>query len=111
MDQLEPCQVAARELLAVAELRGIDLRPLWLDWVFRSEDRTIYFWQEEGKYHYTLEGEIGQATGTTAYGSFWGESGVIGGIDDAVQLLSAWLLDRKEVGELPMRDTISHGTN
>ena len=71
----------------------------------------IYFWHEKGKYRYTLVGEIGQSTGTSSYASCWSESGMIGGIDDGIQLLSAWLLDRKDVAELPIRDTISWGTN
>ena len=111
MDQLDPTQVAARELVAFAERRGIDLSPLWRDWVFRSEDRLIYFWREEGNYRYTLEGGGRQEPPANSSAPYRGESGVIGGIDNALQLLSAWLLDWKEVDALPVRDSVSHSTN
>jgi hypothetical protein len=111
MEQLHPTQVAARELLIAAERRGIDLRPLWEDWIFCAEDRMISLWHEEWKYHYALDGETGQPTGNSSFDAFWSESGVIGGIDEALQLLLAWLVDRKAVGALPARDRRSWGTS
>ena len=111
MDELEPCQVASRELVDFADCRGIDLRSLWETWVFTRESRMIYFWHEKGEFHFTLQGEVGQPTGTTAYDSYWGESGVIGGMDDALQLLLAWLQDRKAVAALPARVTTTWGTS
>ena len=109
--QLDPTQIAARELLTIAERRGIDLSPLWRDWVFRTEDRMIYFWREGDKYCYALEGASGPQSNVNQLNNFMRESGVIAGIDDAVELLSAWLLDRKDVARLPMRHVASHGNH
>jgi hypothetical protein len=116
LDQLDPTQVAARLILVVAEGLGMDIRSLSRDWIFRAEQRMVYFWQEGGEWHYTFFGTI--KTAPTSFQAnpsttdpWWSESGTIGGIEAAIALLTAWLVDGKEIDELPKRETATYGTN
>jgi hypothetical protein len=114
MNDLESQQGTARELLAFAQQRGFDLNTICHDWAFLSEDRFLSLWRKEGKLHYSLQGRIGalperlQAS-AGAFQGMWVERGTLETMAQAFEFLKAWLLDRKEVDDLPGRCVRSYG--
>ena len=108
MNDLESQVTTARELIAFARQRGVDLSSTCHDWAFLNEGRFISVWRKAGKVHYNLQGPIATLperyrASANAFHGMWHEAGTMTDFEAALQFLKAWLIDRKEVDELPQR--------
>jgi hypothetical protein len=113
--------MTAQELASYAEQQGVDLEPIRKDSVFQKDQRWIFVWrkrdalpctgpagEQEGTLHYSMEGTISVLPShlKAADGAFrdaWSEAGTFENIEQAFELVKAWLLDWKEVDDLPSR--------
>jgi hypothetical protein len=64
--------------------------------------------EEEGTLHYNMQGDIAVLPAflkgsEDVFRGGWTEAGTFETIDQAFELLKAWLIERKEVDELPWR--------
>jgi hypothetical protein len=114
MNDLESQQATARELLSLARQRGFDLGTICYDWAFLSDGRILSLWRKEGKVHYSLQGKTDALperlkASASAFQGMWVERGSLETIEQAFEFLKAWLLDRKEVDDLPGRSVRSYG--
>ena len=110
----------ARELLSIAERQGIDLEPFRRDYAFEKSRRSIWFWRKDelpysgpahekiGTLHYNMQGAIKVLPhvlkdSASAFRGAWTEAGTFENLEQALALLKAWLLEWKEVDDLPNR--------
>jgi hypothetical protein len=121
MDPVENQQATARELIAFARERGRDLDSLHNESFFELDRRWVFFWrkrddlpctgrpdEKEGTLHYNMQGAISvlpdYLKGSEGlFRGAWSEAGTFDSLEQAFELLKAWLIDRKEVDELPPR--------
>ena len=120
MDPLENSRAVAQEHVALAQEQGVDLEPLRNDDLFLSDRRWIWFWRKDslpgtgpaqeplGTLHYNMQGAISvlpdYLKGSEGlFRGAWSEAGTFDSLEQAFELLKAWLIDRKEVDELPPR--------
>jgi hypothetical protein len=121
VDPIENVRATAQELIAHARRRGLDLEPLRNDFAFGSDKRWVEFWrkrddlpctgrpeEKEGTLHYRMDGAISMLpdylkASADLFRGAWSEAGTLDSIDQASELLKAWLIDRKEVDDLPPR--------
>jgi hypothetical protein len=121
MDPVENQRATAQELIVFAHERGLDLNPLHDQSFFDRDRRWVYFWrkrdalpctgrpeEKEGTLHYNMQGTISvlpdylKASADLFRGD-WSEAGTFDNLEQAFELLKAWLIDRKEVDDLPPR--------
>ena len=120
MDPIENHRATAHELVAVGRNHGIDLEPLRQDFVFDCDQRYIDFWRKDelpgsgsadepaGTLHYNMQGAIAilpsKLKGSEGlFQGAWSEAGTFDDIEQAFELLKAWLIDKKEIDDLPNR--------
>jgi hypothetical protein len=108
MNDLESQEATAQELVALAKQRGFDLSSTCHDWAFIDQGRFISLWRKEGRVHYNLQGRIDALPATfkasaSAFRGMWHEAGTLGDLEQAFELLKAWLIDTREVDDLPSR--------
>ncbi len=108
MNDLESQLATVRELVALAGQRGVDLSSICHNWAFLKDGRFISIWRKEGKVHCNLQGPIDTLPETykasaSAYRGMWHEAVMLTDLEEAFGFLSAWLIDRKEVDDLPRR--------
>jgi hypothetical protein len=121
MDAVENERATAQELVLYAQQQGVDLELVRNDSVFQKDQRWIALWrkadklpcsgradEELGTLHYNMQGSIAVLPATlrdsgSAFRGMWHEAGTLGDIHQAFVMLKAWLLDRKEVDDLPVR--------
>ncbi len=120
MDILENFRSTAQELVSLAREQGVDLEPFRTHDVFATDQRWIWFWRKDelpgtgpaneslGTLHYNMQGTISVAPSQMKdfAGPFrgqWSEAGTFENLEQAFALLKAWLIDQKEVDDLPNR--------
>jgi hypothetical protein len=120
MDPAENLRATAQELVSCAQQQGIDLEPFCKECAFENGQRHIFFWRKDelpgtgpaneplGTLHYNMQGTISVAPSkmkdfTGAFRGQWSEAGTFENLEQAFELLKAWLLDQKEVDDLPNR--------
>jgi hypothetical protein len=109
MDFLEARREAAEGLQRYAATRGVDLAAFRDEHdVFSSRNRWIDFWLDGATVGYHLRGEIsklpGQLAGSqSSFRGVWDEAGSINDLQQALELLQAWVMEAKEVDELASR--------
>jgi hypothetical protein len=108
MNDLESQVATAHELIAFARERGVDLSSMCHDWAFLNQGRFISLWRRDGSLRYNMQGPVSVLPGRlkASAGSFqgaWSEAGTLENMEQAFGFLKAWLLDRKEVDDLPGR--------
>lgn len=126
MDPLETFRATAQELVAYAQRQGIDLAPFRKDFTFQKDRRWIDVWRKDsfpgtgpaheplGTLHYNLQGTISELPtclkeSAGAFQGSWSEAGTFEGLEQAFELVKAWLLDWKEVDDLPGRSVRRYG--
>src|SRR5262249_42531689 len=126
MDPIENIQITAQEIITFGRAQGVDLMPLCTDGRFQKERRWILLWrtdeltysgrveEKEGTLHYNMQGAISVLPGklkgsSSAFRSASNEAGTLEDIEQAFELLRAWLLVRKEVDDLPNRSVRRYG--
>ena len=126
MDPSENARAVAQELVSYAEQHGVDLKPFRIDGHFQKGRRWIELWrkdelpcsgrtdEEEGTLHYSMQGPIDVLPrklkdSADAFQGAWTEAGTFENLEQALLLVKAWVLERKEVDELPDRCVRSYG--
>ena len=108
MNDLESQEATAHELVAFAKQRGADLSSTCYDFAFFNESRFILLWRKDGKVHYNMQGSIKALperykASAGAFRGMWHEAGTLADLEQAFELLKAWLIDDKGVDDLPGR--------
>jgi hypothetical protein len=121
MDTVVSMRETAQELISVAQRRAIDFAPLRNDAMFRNDRRSIFVWRKvdgvpasgpalmkEGTLCYNMQGSIKVLPNVLkdsagAFKGGWSESGTFENLEQAVDFVKAWLVERKEIDELPRR--------
>lgn len=126
MDPLESFRATAQELVVHAQQQGIDLRQFRKDFTFLNDRRWIDVWRKDslpgtgpaheplGTLHYNMQGTISvlpsRLKGSAgAFRGAWSEAGTFEDMEQAFELVKAWLLDWKEVDDLPSRSVRRYG--
>jgi hypothetical protein len=120
MDQVDNERATAQELISFAKQQGFDLDQLRNDCMFQKDRRWVILWRKNelpcsgpaneplGTLHYNMQGAISVLPNSlkhsaSAFRGAWSEAGTFENIEQAAQLVKAWLLDSKEVDDLPQR--------
>jgi hypothetical protein len=111
MNDPDDIKFVAVEIADLARLRGIILDT---DGVFALKERTIFFWRKDSAVHYNLQGKVTLLPDKfhDSIGKFRGgyhEVGTVLNMEAAVDLVIAWITDRREVRDLPTRAVRSSG--
>ena len=114
MNDPESQGATAQELVAFAKQRGVDLSSTCYDWAFLNEGRFISLWRKEGKVHYNMQGPINTLperykASASAFRGMWHEAGTLADLEQSFELLKAWLIELKEVDDLPKRSMRREG--
>jgi hypothetical protein len=126
MDPLDTFRTTAQELVSFAQQHGINLEPFRTDFSFHKDRRWIDVWRknslpgtgpanvEEGTLLYVMQGPISvvpskMKESASIFRGMWHERGAFENVEQAVELLKAWLLDQKEIDELPHRSVRAYG--
>jgi hypothetical protein len=126
MDPLNSFRATAQELVAYAQQQGIDLGQFRKDFTFLKGRRWIDVWRKDslpgtgptdeplGTLHYNLQGAITVLPNrlkesARAFQGAWSEAGTFANLEQAFELVKAWLLDWKEVDDLPSRSVRRYG--
>lgn len=118
----------ALEVLTLAKEKGVALEPtLNQEGLFYWDQRWIFLWRKidgipatgrpdesEGTLKYNMQGAIKLLPkwlrGTASpCDTTWAEAGRLKNLEAALDLVKAWLLDRKEVDDLPERTILRGG--
>jgi hypothetical protein len=126
MDPLENSRAIVQELVSLAQEQGVDLEPLRKDDMFIKDRRWIWCWRKDslpgtgpaseplGTLHYNMQGTVSalpsRLKGSAgAFRGAWSEAGTFENLEQAFELVKAWLLDWKEVDDLPSRSVRRYG--
>jgi hypothetical protein len=127
MDPVDNERATAEEVVSYAQQRGVDLEPLRNDSTFQKGQRWIFLWrkrnvlpcsgpadEQEGTLHYNMQGAISVLPSSLrgsadAFRGGWSEAGTFEDLEQAFELVTAWLLDGKEVDDLPGRSVRRYG--
>jgi hypothetical protein len=114
MNEVDPSLATAQELLSYARRHDCDLAPLHHNGTFGHDRRYIFIWRKDDAICYNMQGSVGAAP--EPFGPFtpdlkgiYHEVGSVTTIEQAFALACSWLLDEKEVAELPERSVRSRG--
>lgn len=121
MEPIDNERATAQELVSYAHRRGVDLEGFREDSLFQNGQRWIFLWRKQGAFqwagsaserdgilHYHMQGAISALPcvlkgANGAFQGAWYEAGTFEDLDQAFGLVKAWLLDWKEVDDLPSR--------
>jgi hypothetical protein len=126
MDPIENSRAVAREIISYAREQGLDLEAVRNDFAFQKDQRWIELWRKDelpcsgpageplGTLHYNMQGAIAVLPNclkdsASAFRGAWTEAGTFENLEQAFALVKAWLLDRKEVDDLPGRSVRRYG--
>src|SRR5262249_13046939 len=126
MDPVENLHATAQELVSFARERGVDLEPFCSHGDFQKDRRWIFLWRKdelpssgpadeaEGTLHYNMQGPIDALPrilkdSADAFQGSWTEAGIFENLEQALLLVKAWVVERKEVDELPARCVRRYG--
>jgi hypothetical protein len=126
MDALENSRAVAQELVHLARVRGVDLEPLINDDMFINDRRWVWFWRKDswpatgpaneplGTLHYNMQGAFSVLPkclerSASAFRGAWSEAGTFENLEQAFEFLKAWLVDGREVDDLPQRCARRYG--
>jgi hypothetical protein len=126
MDPVDNFRAVAQELVSFAHQQGVDLEPIRNDFVFQKGKRDMNLWRKDelpwsgpanakiGTLFYKISGRIELLPNVfkdsaSAFHGFWNEGGTFESVEQAFDLLKAWLIDWKEVDYLPNRHVRNYG--
>jgi hypothetical protein len=126
MDPLDTYRATAQELDSIARRQGIDLEPYRVNFTFYKDGRYINVWRKnsfpgsgpadvkEGTLLYVMQGPISivpskMKHSASLFRGSWFERGFFENIEQALELLKAWLIDRREIDDLPSRSIRAYG--
>lgn len=109
MDFAESLKAVSERIINLALAHGCDVASFRNELgMFEHRNRWIEFWNIGQELRYHLSGEIKTlptefAASEASFGGVWDETGSISDLGQALDLLRSWLVDCKEVEELPRR--------
>ena len=126
MDPLDNFRATAEEVIAYAHRQGINLGEFRKDFMFQKGRRWIDVWRKDslpgtgpaheppGTLHYNMQGAISVLPkclerSASAFQGAWSEAGTFENLEQAFEFLKAWLVDCKEVDDLPQRCARRYG--
>ncbi len=127
MNVFEIERATAQEIASYARQQGVDLGSLCNDSVFQRSPRWVFFWrkvadvpctgsdgEQEGTLHYNLQGTIHELPNrlqppASTFQRTWSEAGTLESVQEAFTLVKRWLLEEKEVDDLPTRKIVRSG--
>lgn len=126
MDVLHSFRATAHELVELARQHGTDLESLRTDFTFLNGRRWIDVWRKDafpgtgpigephGTLHYNLQGKITSLPtvlkeSADVFRGSWSEAGTFENLEQALELVKAWLIETKEVDDLPARRIRRYG--
>ncbi len=126
MNPVDNFRATAQELVSFARQQQTDLEPLRKDFTFQKDRRWIDVWRKDslpgtgpaeeplGTLHYNMQGTISRLPSRLkgsagAFRGAWSEAGTFENMEQAFELVKAWLLDWKEVDDLPSRSVRRYG--
>lgn len=114
MNDLESQEATGQELVDFAKQRGVDLASTFYEFAFFNEGRFILLWRKGNSVQYNMQGQVATLPGrykasASAFRGMWHEAGSLMDLQTAFELLKAWLIDKKEVDELPPRSIRREG--
>lgn len=115
MNEAESILATAKELVSHAQEVGIDLRILCNDGTFGNERGYIVFWRKnDDSLWYNLAGNVqvlpAEYSGSaSAFRGKYHEVGSVNSITEGLELVKCWLMDCKEIDELPNRSINKNG--
>lgn len=126
MNPIDNFRATAQELVSFARQQGTDLEPFRKDFTFQQDRRWIDVWRKDalpgtgpaneppGTLHYSMQGTVSvlpsMLKGSAgAFQGAWNEAGTFENMEQAFELVKAWLLDAKEVDDLPSRSVRRYG--
>jgi hypothetical protein len=126
MNPVDSFRATAQELVSFARQQGTDLEPLRKDFTFQQDRRWIDVWRKDalpgtgpaneplGTLHYSMQGTVSVLPSllngsAAAFQGAWNEAGTFENMEQAFALVKAWLLDWKEVDDLPSRCVRRYG--
>lgn len=114
MNEVESQEATAQELVAFAKQRGVDLSSTCDGFAFLNEGRFLLLWRKGDRILFNMQGPVTVLpeklkASASAFRGMWGETGSFETIEQAFEFVKAWLLDRKEVDDLPHRSVRSYG--
>jgi hypothetical protein len=126
MNPVDNFRATAQELASFAQRQQTDLEPFRKDFTFQKDRRWIDVWRKDslpgtgpaeealGTLHYSMQGPISRLPSrlkgsADAFQGSWSEAGTFENMEQAFELVKAWLLDWKEVDDLPSRSVRRYG--
>lgn len=114
MNEFESLAAIANDLIDFARQRGEDISPKCHNSAFFEEGRYMMLWQKDGKIHYNMQGKIRTLperykASATAFHGMWTEVGTVQDVEAAYEFLKAWLIERREIDDLPQRHVKREG--
>ena len=111
---VESMMLVAGELIAFARAKNCELETLCHNSIFCNDRGYISFSRKHNRTEYALAGRVRQLpksfqNSASAFRGHYHEGGSVESIEAAFELIKAWLLDGKEVDELPARNVRSEG--
>jgi uncharacterized protein YodC (DUF2158 family) len=110
IEPLAALAMTAQELVTFAHQNGVDLAAICHDHSFHHKTRFIYFWRKtrSGVIYYNTQGSVKLLPdefreSANAFRGMWHEAGYVQGLGRALAFVKAWVLDGREVDELPAR--------
>jgi hypothetical protein len=109
MDYIESRREAAERLVHYASKHGLDVAPYRDEHdIFTGRKRWVDFWVDGNAIGYHIRGDIGKlpahfVTSQSSFRGVWDEAGSVENLQQAFYLLRFWVIDAKEVDELPDR--------
>jgi hypothetical protein len=101
-------EATAQELIILATEHGVDLGSICHSGGFLSQGRSLFLRRKNGLIDYNGQGPIRALPGkysesASAFHGMWEEAGTFESMDQAFEFAKAWLLEAKEVDDLPPR--------
>lgn len=114
MSDFESLDTTSKALIDFAKQRGVDLSPNCQNAAFFGEGRYMMLWRKDGKVHYNMQGLVRTLperykASASAFHGMWTEAGTLRDINEAFEFLKAWLIEKKEVDDLPQRNVRREG--
>lgn len=108
MDHIDNERATARELISFARQQGVDLEPLLNETALQSGQRWIFLWRKGDHISYSMQGAVSVLPerlkeSASAFRGVWNEVGHFADIEQAFALVKAWLIDGREIDDLPIR--------
>jgi len=108
LDEIEDFRDIEGEILSVAQHLGVDLAAIRHTSGFFHDGRDISYWRRGGILHYCIQGDVAVLPdefkeSATEFSGIYQESGTVDSFEQAIQLLEAWLIQCREVDQLPKR--------